>query len=75
IGLMQDYGIQIVLTNGGPGYDTYVPGWYMYRLAFSFGNYGYACSIGTVLFLAIFIITLTAFKLMNYGPFAKPMED
>lgn len=25
IGLLQDYSIQIVLTNGGPGYDTYVP--------------------------------------------------
>lgn len=51
IGLMQDYGIQMILTNGGPGYSTYVPGWYMYRLAFTSGRYGYACSIGTVLFI------------------------
>ena len=71
IGLMQDYGIQMVLTNGGPGYDTYVPGWYMYKLAFSFGNYGYACAIGTVLFVSIFIISLISFKFMHYGPFAK----
>ena len=74
IGLMQDYGIQMVLTNGGPGYDTYVPGWYMYKLAFAFGNYGYACAIGTVLFLTIFIISLISFKFMHYGPFAK-QED
>ena len=38
IGLMQDYGIQMILTNGGPGYSTYVPGWYMYRLAFTSGR-------------------------------------
>lgn len=75
IGLLQDYGIQMVLTNGGPGYSTYVPGWYMYKLAFTSGRYGYACSIGTVLFLAIFLITLVAFKIMRYGPFARAQED
>ncbi len=71
IGLMQDYGIQMILTNGGPGYTTYVPGWYMYKLAFAFGKYGYACAIGTILFVAIFAVSLVAFKLMHYGPFAK----
>lgn len=74
IGLMQDYGIQMILTNGGPGYTTYVPGWYMYRLAFTSGRYGYACSIGTVLFFVIFAVTLVAFKLMHYGPFAKQTD-
>ena len=75
IGLLQDYGIQVVLTNGGPGYDTYVPGWYMYRLAFSSGRYGYACSIGMVLFVTILAISLVAFRLMHYGPFARAQED
>lgn len=75
IGLLQDYSIQVVLTNGGPGYDTYVPGWYMYRLAFTSGRYGYACAIGTVLFIVILAISLTAFKLMHYGPFAKAQEE
>lgn len=74
IGLMQDYSIQMILTNGGPGYTTYVPGWYMYRLAFTSGRYGYACSIGTVLFIAIFAVTLVAFRLMHYGPFAKQSD-
>lgn len=75
IGLLQDYSIQIVLTNGGPGYSTYVPGWYMYKLAFSNGRYGYACAVGTVLFAAIFTISLISFKLMHYGPFAKAGEE
>lgn len=74
IGLMQDYGIQMILTNGGPGYSTYVPGWYMYKLAFTSGKYGYACSIGTILFVVIFGVTLIAFKLMHYGPFAKQSD-
>ena len=74
IGLMQDYGLQMILTNGGPGYTTYVPGWYMYKLAFTSGRYGYACSIGTVLFAVIFAVTLVAFKLMHYGPFAKQSD-
>lgn len=75
IGLLQDYGIQIVLTNGGPGYSTYVPGWYMYRLAFTSGRYGYASAVGIFLFAVIFIISLVAFKLMNYGPFAKASDN
>ncbi len=75
IGLLQDYGIQVVLTNGGPGYDTYVPGRYMHRLAFSSGRYGYACSIGMVLFVTILAISLVAFRLMHYGPFARAQED
>lgn len=75
IGLLQDYSIQIILTNGGPGYDTYVPGWYMYKMAFTSGRYGYACSIGTVLFAAILAISLVSFKIMKYGPFAKAKEE
>lgn len=75
IGLLQDYGIQIVLTNGGPGYSTYVPGWYMYRLAFTSGRYGYASAVGIFLFALIFIISLIAFKIMNYGPFAKASDN
>ncbi len=75
IGLMQDYSLQIVLTNGGPGYKTYVPGWYMYRMAFTSGRYGYASAIGTVMFAAIFVISFVAMKLMHYGPFAKAGEE
>ena len=75
IGLLQDYSIQIVLTNGGPGYTTYVPGWYMYKEAFAYGRYGYACAIGTVLFATIFVISFIAFKLMHYGPFSRVKDN
>lgn len=62
IGGLQDYGVQLVLTQGGPGYSTFVPGFYMYNEAFVAGRMGYACSIGTSLFIVIFFISLIAFK-------------
>ena len=62
INALQDYSFQIVLTNGGPGYSTYVPGFYMYKQAFTYGNMGYASAIGTVLFLVIFSFTVLTMK-------------
>ncbi|MHB1454679.1 MAG: carbohydrate ABC transporter permease [Saccharofermentanales bacterium] len=62
IGGLQDYGVQLVLTQGGPGYSTFVPGFYMYNEAFVAGRMGYACSIGTSLFVVIFFISLIAFR-------------
>ena len=41
IGGFQDYGVQVVLTSGGPdGYATYVPGYYMYELMYAHGTIG-----------------------------------
>jgi ABC-type sugar transport system permease subunit len=67
IGGFQDYGVQYVLTDGGPGYSSYVPGWYMYKLAFSYDNMGYAASIGTLLFIVIFAVSGFMLKYMNIG--------
>ena len=69
IGGLQDYSTQIVLTKGGPGYSTYVPGYYMYMQAFTAGNMGYACAIGTTIFIIIAIITALTFKVMNRAQF------
>lgn len=62
IGGFQDYSIQVILTKGGPGYSTMVPGYYMFTQAFDAGRMGYASSIGTVLFFAILILTVISFK-------------
>lgn len=61
--LIQDYSIQFLLTNGGPGYDTMVPGYYMYQAAFQSGRMGFASAIGTFLFLLILGLTIVAFKM------------
>ncbi len=48
----------ILLTQGGPGYSTMVPGMVMYQNAFQFGRMGYASAIGVVLFVIMLILTL-----------------
>lgn len=65
IGGFQDYGVQIILTQGGPGFATYVPGYYMFKSAFTFGKMGYASAIGTMMFIAIFILTLLSLKFLK----------
>ncbi len=59
---LQDYSVQFLLTKGGPGYDTMVPGYYMYQAAFQQGRMGYASAIGTFLFVITMIFTLILFS-------------
>ncbi len=58
IGGMQGFEGLFILTRGGPGFKTTVPGLWMYFNAFSFQRMGYACAIGVLLFLAILTLTL-----------------
>lgn len=62
IGVIQDYNNQLLITEGGPGYTTYVPGYYMYVKAFTAGRMGYASAVGFVMFIVIFILTLLIMK-------------
>ena len=47
-----------ILTRGGPGFETTVPGLWMYFNAFSFQRMGYACAIGVLLFILVFGLTM-----------------
>ena len=58
IGGIQGYGSQYVLTRGGPGYATMVPGMWLYTTAFTFMRMGYASAIGTAMFLVILGLTV-----------------
>jgi raffinose/stachyose/melibiose transport system permease protein len=58
IGGFQGFEAIFVLTQGGPGFKTMVPGLWMYYNAFSFQRMGYACAIGVLLFVAILALTL-----------------
>ena len=62
IGGLQGFEALFVLTKGGPGFKTMVPGLWMYFNAFSFQRMGYACSIGVILFIMIFGLTLINLK-------------
>lgn len=67
IGGLQDYGVQMLLTQGGPGYTTYVPGYYMYVSAFTSQRMGYACAIGASMFVIIFAFTMVTNKFVKQG--------
>jgi raffinose/stachyose/melibiose transport system permease protein len=58
IGTLQNITVPLLMTNGGPGYDSYVPGLYMYFKAFRMSDFGSAFSIATVMFIMIFTLTL-----------------
>jgi multiple sugar transport system permease protein len=45
-------------TNGGPGTATYVPVFYLYKLAFQQAVAGYAAAIAYVLFAVILVLTV-----------------
>lgn len=55
---VQGFESLFILTRGGPGFETMVPGLWMYFNAFSFQRMGYACAIGVLLFLMIFGLTV-----------------
>lgn len=58
IGGIQGFQGMFIVTRGGPGFETTVPGLWMYFNAFSFQRMGYACAIGVCLFVLIFGLTV-----------------
>lgn len=65
-GTITGYGTQLVMTGGGPGYATIVPGLYMYQKAFG-GNteFGYASAVGLLLFMIALLISIAAMKFIK----------
>lgn len=55
----------LLLTNGGPGNATMVPGLDMYQSAFQNSQYGYGMAIGTVLFAAMLIFTIVVMRTLR----------
>jgi raffinose/stachyose/melibiose transport system permease protein len=58
IGGIQAFEGVYILTNGQPGFESMVPGLWMYQNAFLFQRMGYACAIGVILFLLILGLTV-----------------
>ena len=67
IGSVQGFVNVQVLTNGGPGSTTMVPGLYLYRNAMHYSRMGYACAIGTVLFIIILSLTYLNMRYLRSG--------
>jgi multiple sugar transport system permease protein len=68
IGGLQSFTLSLVMTkNGGPGNSTNVGGLEMYNQAFGYGNWGTACAMAFILFIAIFVITLIQLLVFKRG--------
>jgi len=60
IGVVNGFESVYILTrDGGPGYETMVPGLYMFLNGFVFERMGYACAIG--LLMLVFLLAFTVF--------------
>lgn len=64
IGTVQGFEGIFILTKGGPGFKSMVPGLWMYMNAFTFQRMGYACAIGVILF--VLILGLTAINIRYF---------
>lgn len=62
ISAMQETVKVMILTNGGPGNATLVPGLYLYKQAFMYSQLGYGSAIGTVLFCLMLVVTYLNLK-------------
>lgn len=63
INTLQNVTTPLLMTGGGPGYDSYVPGLYMYYESFKQSNFGYATAIATVMFVIMLILTMASMRI------------
>ena len=65
IGSFQVYDIVAVTTKGGPIDATRVLSYYIYQLAFTQSDFGYASAISVVLFLVLAVVSFAQLRLMR----------
>jgi raffinose/stachyose/melibiose transport system permease protein len=68
INQFQSFENVLVLTNGGPGFNTLTPALYLYKKGFEYNELGYASAIGVIVFIILVLFTI----LMNKA--IKPSE-
>ena len=60
---LQRFEMFLIMTDGGPGWSTMVPGLRMYHTVSRDYNLGYGSAIGTGLFLLVFVVTMLQLRL------------
>lgn len=65
ITMVQNFIPILLLTNGGPGNATMVPGLDMYTSAFQDNELGYGMAIGTLLFIGMLVVTILFFRVLR----------
>lgn len=61
-GTLKVFDTIVALTNGGPGNATTPLTLYMFRTAFSYGNYGYGSTVALMLTILCLIVTVVVFN-------------
>lgn len=65
----QAFDIIYVMTKGGPANATAVLIVYIYQQAFSFGAFGYAAAMSSILVIALMLVTIVFFAITKGGRF------
>jgi len=65
LGGLQGWGTIFVMTKGGPGTATMVPGMWLYNNAFQWNKMGYASAIGLFMFVVIMSLTIINMKFIR----------
>lgn len=66
VGGLTTFDTVLILTQGGPGTDTTISAYYMYREAFKSFNYGAGAAIGLLLVVVATIISLIVVRVSGY---------
>jgi multiple sugar transport system permease protein len=59
------FSLIFVMTGGGPGFGTTTLEFYVYQQGFQVGVFGYAASIGIVLFVIVFAISIAQLRIFR----------
>ncbi len=60
---------QLILTRGGPGDATELPGYYLYRTAFQFQKFGMACAVGVLMLLVGLVFSFASIWVRYRGAY------
>ncbi len=72
INTMESYVPVMVMTGGGPGVSSMVPGLYLYESAFLYDKFGYASAIGVVMTIILLIVTTISQRSIKSYSEAEP---
>jgi ABC-type sugar transport system permease subunit len=67
VGALRTFDLVFVMTRGGPGTQTVVPGLMLYNRAFVDGRVGQACAIAVILAVLVFAVTIAIDRIASRG--------
>jgi raffinose/stachyose/melibiose transport system permease protein len=67
VGALRTFDLVFVMTRGGPGTQTVVPGLMLYNRAFVDGRVGQSCAIAVILAVLVFTVTVIIDRIASRG--------